>query len=47
MTLRTLYRHHARLKRLYRSAQGGQRTRALKALQACTAAILKLQVGTA
>lgn len=43
MTLRTLYRHHARLKRLHRSARGGDKTRIWKALRDCTTAILKMR----
>ena len=41
MTLRTLHRHHAKLKRLHRSARGGDKTRIWKALRDCTTAILK------
>jgi len=44
MTLRTLYRHHARLKRLHRSARGGDKTRIWRQLRDCTTAILKAKV---
>lgn len=44
MTLRTLYRQRKELKRIYRRARGGERTRALRNLKANTTAILKLQV---
>lgn len=43
MTLRTLYRHHAKLKRLHRSARGGDKTRIWRALRDCTTAILKMR----
>ena len=41
MTLRTLYRRHRSLKRLHRSARGGDKTRIWRQLRDCTTAILK------
>jgi len=45
MTLRALHREHRRLKRLYRSAQGGDKTRVWRALRDCVTAILKARCG--